>query len=261
MNMRRLLLWQFASGLFRALHYSIRRVQFFGPITSVAGQISVRQQLIRFPQTVSQLPWCDTQHSGDISTTFFYLSFVFAFSTDHVFQHKHSGLKGQLHFHSTCMRLNSWPSTADLTGRGNAIKWRKRGHNSIFTALACAWTVDRLRRIWLAGAMQSSDANVAACVKLLDRFPLPVLLAFACTQWSESPCRLLICIPHRNEQRRFEAYEHPIVIQHIIMFWIWGSHAVTVKNIVFWVVTPCNSERILRFGGICHLHLQDLRLN
>jgi hypothetical protein len=38
---------------------------------------------------------------------------------------------------------------------------------------------------------------------------------------------------------------------------IWGFTAVTVKNGVFWVVTPCGSCKNQRFGGTYCLHHQD----
>jgi hypothetical protein len=33
------------------------------------------------------------------------------------------------------------------------------------------------------------------------------------------------------------------------LFWVWGFTAVDMKYVVFWVVTPCSSERAWRFGG------------
>jgi hypothetical protein len=51
--------------------------------------------------------------------------------------------------------------------------------------------------------------------------------------------------------------------QRIKIIWICGVEvltAVTVKSAVFWVVTPCSSERTQRFGGIYLLNLQGRRV-
>jgi hypothetical protein len=38
--------------------------------------------------------------------------------------------------------------------------------------------------------------------------------------------------------------------------------AVTLESSIFWDITPCSPAKVnRRFGGICHLHFQGLRLN